>query len=205
MRSDLDRLNDILAAIAKIEERAADRLAFQNDEMLQVWVIHHLQVIGEAARGVSQPVRDRHLRGPMAADCRVAKYPGARILRSQLGPDLGVDSKGPSQAGGAGSTHPSRDRSRSPLQRVRFACRSRAMQSIHARLESAIQKEVSAKRAVTFTNLSSVRHTGSDRAGETNRREDGGSRKNFSAIQANADSSASVLPLIDSMRTTVLD
>jgi uncharacterized protein with HEPN domain len=33
MRSDLDRLNDILAAIAKIEERAADRLAFQNDEM----------------------------------------------------------------------------------------------------------------------------------------------------------------------------
>src|ERR1019366_9079196 len=52
------------------------------------------------------------------------------------------------------------------------------MQSIHARLESAIQKEVSAKRAVTFTNLSSVRHTGSDRAGETNRREDGGSRKN---------------------------
>ena len=35
-------------------------MAFQNDEMLQVWVIHHLQVIGEAARGVSQPVRDRH-------------------------------------------------------------------------------------------------------------------------------------------------
>jgi uncharacterized protein with HEPN domain len=59
MRSDLDRLNDILAAIAKIEERAADRLAFQNDEMLQVWVIHHLQVMGEAARGVSQPVRDQ--------------------------------------------------------------------------------------------------------------------------------------------------
>jgi uncharacterized protein with HEPN domain len=55
MRSDLDRLSDILAAIAKIKERVADRLTFQNDEMLQVWVIHHLQVIGEAARGVSQP------------------------------------------------------------------------------------------------------------------------------------------------------
>jgi uncharacterized protein with HEPN domain len=52
----LDRLNHI----AKIKERVADNLAFQNDEMLQVWVIHHLQVIGEAARGVSQPVRDRH-------------------------------------------------------------------------------------------------------------------------------------------------
>jgi uncharacterized protein with HEPN domain len=60
MRSDPDRLNDILAAIAKVKERVADSLAFQNDEMLQVWVIHHLQVIGEAARGVSQPVKDRH-------------------------------------------------------------------------------------------------------------------------------------------------
>jgi len=28
--------------------------------MLQVWVIHHLQVIGEAARGISKPVKDRH-------------------------------------------------------------------------------------------------------------------------------------------------
>jgi uncharacterized protein with HEPN domain len=35
-------------------------LAFQNDEMLQVWAIHHLQVIGEAARGVSQPMRGQH-------------------------------------------------------------------------------------------------------------------------------------------------
>jgi|HubBroStandDraft_1064217.scaffolds.fasta_scaffold03910_3 uncharacterized protein with HEPN domain len=48
MRSDLDRLSDILAAIAKINERVTDSLAFQNDAMLQVWVIHHLQVIGEA-------------------------------------------------------------------------------------------------------------------------------------------------------------
>ena len=60
MSSDADRLSDILAAIAKIKERVADSLAFQSDELLQVWVIHHLQVIGEAARGVSQPVRDRH-------------------------------------------------------------------------------------------------------------------------------------------------
>ncbi len=28
--------------------------------MLQVWVIHHLQVIGEAARGVSALLRSRH-------------------------------------------------------------------------------------------------------------------------------------------------
>jgi uncharacterized protein with HEPN domain len=28
--------------------------------MMQVWVIHHLQIIGEATRGLSQPFRDRH-------------------------------------------------------------------------------------------------------------------------------------------------
>ena len=61
MRSDADRLNDILQAIAKIRERITDRIeAFGGDEMLQVWVIHHLQVIGEAARGVSQSLKDRH-------------------------------------------------------------------------------------------------------------------------------------------------
>ena len=61
MRSDADRLNDILAAIAKIRERITTSFdTFQGDEMLQVWAIHHLQVIGEAARGVSQSCKDSH-------------------------------------------------------------------------------------------------------------------------------------------------
>ncbi len=61
MRSDPDRLSDILAAIEKIEGRtAAGADAFLGDELLQVWVIHHLQVIGEAARSVSQPFKHRH-------------------------------------------------------------------------------------------------------------------------------------------------
>jgi uncharacterized protein with HEPN domain len=61
MRSDADRLSDILDAIAKIEERITESIdAFQGDEMLQVWVIHHLQVIGQAARGVSQSLKDLH-------------------------------------------------------------------------------------------------------------------------------------------------
>ena len=39
-------------AIAKIGERITESIdTFQGDEMLQVWVIHHLQVIGEAANG----------------------------------------------------------------------------------------------------------------------------------------------------------
>src|SRR5579872_2120302 len=45
----------------KIQDRArCSREVFEQDEMLQVWVIHHLQVIGEAARGLSQTVKDRH-------------------------------------------------------------------------------------------------------------------------------------------------
>jgi uncharacterized protein with HEPN domain len=61
MRSDADRLSDILDAIAKIEERITESIdAFQGDEMLQVWVAHHLQVIGEAARSVSQSLKDLH-------------------------------------------------------------------------------------------------------------------------------------------------
>jgi uncharacterized protein with HEPN domain len=61
MRTDEDRLCDILTAATKIKERVADSIdAFQGDEMLRVWAIHHLQVIGEAARGVSQSLKDRH-------------------------------------------------------------------------------------------------------------------------------------------------
>jgi len=61
MRGDPDRLNDILEAISKIRTRVGDNSdVFLADEMLQVWAIHYLQVIGEAARGVSQALRDRH-------------------------------------------------------------------------------------------------------------------------------------------------
>jgi hypothetical protein len=43
MRSDAERVSDILTATAKIRERVPDSIdAFQDDEMLQVWAIHHL-------------------------------------------------------------------------------------------------------------------------------------------------------------------
>jgi uncharacterized protein with HEPN domain len=61
MRSDADRVSDILEAIAKIRERITDSIdVFQRDEMLQVWVIHYLQVIGEAACSVSQSLKNSH-------------------------------------------------------------------------------------------------------------------------------------------------
>lgn len=58
MRSDRDRLLDILEAIGKIEQHTSrDIEAFADDEMQQVWVIHHLQIVGEAAFGLSQRVK----------------------------------------------------------------------------------------------------------------------------------------------------
>ena len=61
MRDDRGRLLDILEAVEKIQQRAsAGREAYLQDELLQVWMVHHLQIIGEAAGGLSQALRDRH-------------------------------------------------------------------------------------------------------------------------------------------------
>ncbi len=54
MRSDHERFIDILEAIEKIERYVPrGRDAFETDEMFQVWVVRHLQIIGEAASRVS--------------------------------------------------------------------------------------------------------------------------------------------------------
>jgi uncharacterized protein with HEPN domain len=59
MRDDRERLLDILEAIDRIEKRASGSYeAFQIDEVIQIYVVHHLQIIGEAARAVSQTTRD---------------------------------------------------------------------------------------------------------------------------------------------------
>lgn len=50
MRNDRERLADILEALDKIERYTPrGKQAFENDEMFQVWVVRHLQIIGEAA------------------------------------------------------------------------------------------------------------------------------------------------------------
>ena len=61
MRADSERLRDILKGIDQILAKAsAGPDAFARDEMLQVWVLHHLQIIGEAARCLSEEFRRRH-------------------------------------------------------------------------------------------------------------------------------------------------
>jgi uncharacterized protein with HEPN domain len=61
MRDDRERLLDILKSIDRVlEKTTGGRTAFDSDEMLQVWVLHHLQILGEAARALSEDFRREH-------------------------------------------------------------------------------------------------------------------------------------------------
>ena len=61
MRNDDERLADIQSAIDRIQRYVQhDRTRFDTDELLQNAVLHWVEIIGEAARGVSEKVRDAH-------------------------------------------------------------------------------------------------------------------------------------------------
>jgi uncharacterized protein with HEPN domain len=61
MRNDRERLLDMLEAIQKIEQYANDEAFSTRDEnLVEVWMIHHLQIIGEAASRVSIELREKH-------------------------------------------------------------------------------------------------------------------------------------------------
>ena len=48
----------MLQAIAAIEQyQEQDRTTFENDKMLQVWFLYHLQILGEAARSLPEDVK----------------------------------------------------------------------------------------------------------------------------------------------------
>jgi uncharacterized protein with HEPN domain len=65
---DRNRLTDILEAIDRIERYTfRGRDIFERDELIQVQVIHHIQIIGEAARGLSESSRARHPQIPWRA------------------------------------------------------------------------------------------------------------------------------------------
>ena len=58
MRDDRVYLLDILEAIERIEKYTAQgREAFEVNELIQTWVVHHIQIIGEATRKLSQDLR----------------------------------------------------------------------------------------------------------------------------------------------------
>jgi uncharacterized protein with HEPN domain len=61
MRSNRERLQDILDAIAKIQEESAKgRDAFNERRLIRVWMVHHLMIIGEAVRAIDPAFRQQH-------------------------------------------------------------------------------------------------------------------------------------------------
>jgi uncharacterized protein with HEPN domain len=61
MRDDRLRLPDTLEAIGQIEKYSQrGRAAFDESELIKVWILHHLQIIGEACRGLSDDFRKTH-------------------------------------------------------------------------------------------------------------------------------------------------
>jgi uncharacterized protein with HEPN domain len=61
MRGDKARLDDILEAIGHIEKYAIKgQVAFETEELIQVWFLRHLQIIGEASRALSSSLKDNH-------------------------------------------------------------------------------------------------------------------------------------------------
>jgi uncharacterized protein with HEPN domain len=61
MRDFRGRLQDILDAIAQIElEKVKGKTAFDVNPLLQVWMVHHLMIIGEAVRGLDPALRQKY-------------------------------------------------------------------------------------------------------------------------------------------------
>lgn len=61
MRSDAERLKDILEAIGRIEKYVNQgRQSFEHEELIQVWIVHNIEIIGEAARALSEQFITEH-------------------------------------------------------------------------------------------------------------------------------------------------
>jgi uncharacterized protein with HEPN domain len=61
MKDDAGRLRDMLEAIDKIALHVGGRrVEFESNELLQVWAVYHLQVVGEAASRISRELLEAH-------------------------------------------------------------------------------------------------------------------------------------------------
>ncbi len=61
MRSERERLLDILEAIERIEKYASrGKQAFERDELIQNWIVNHITMIGEACRALPDEFQARY-------------------------------------------------------------------------------------------------------------------------------------------------
>ena len=61
MSRELRRIRHMLHAIQEIERYAIEgEKISRRDELVQAWIVHHLQILGEAARSIEEPFRNRY-------------------------------------------------------------------------------------------------------------------------------------------------
>ncbi len=67
MRREGERLLDILEAIERIEKYAEEgKEVFESDELIQTWIVHHITIIGEACRSLSDDFQATYNNVPWA-------------------------------------------------------------------------------------------------------------------------------------------
>lgn len=67
MRNERERLLDILEAIERIEKYAEEgKDAFEADELIQTWIVHHIAIIGEACRSLPNEFQAEYTNIPWA-------------------------------------------------------------------------------------------------------------------------------------------
>ena len=67
MRSEGERMLDILEAIERIEKYAEEgKQIFESDELIQTWIVHHITIIGEACRTLPEEFQARYANVPWA-------------------------------------------------------------------------------------------------------------------------------------------
>ncbi len=75
MRDDRERLLDIQEAIQRIAKyTSGGREVFEQDEPIRTWVVHHLQIIGEAARHISSSLKLQHAQVPWSQITGMRKF-----------------------------------------------------------------------------------------------------------------------------------
>lgn len=85
MRDNRERLLDILESIGRVKRYSIrGREVFESDELVQVWIVHHLQNLGEAASALDSEIQE------MAPEVPWAKITGMRniLVHEYFGIDL---------------------------------------------------------------------------------------------------------------------
>jgi uncharacterized protein with HEPN domain len=65
VRDDRERILDIVEAIDRIQDQARrGRRIFETEKLVQIWMVHHIEIMGEATRAVSEELRKRYPKIP---------------------------------------------------------------------------------------------------------------------------------------------